>query len=67
MPVIVAVVCDSTLLAVTVNVPEVLPAGMVMLDGTLAELDELESATDAPPEGAAIDSVAVPVAFCVPP
>jgi len=45
-----------------VNVFEVLPAGMVTLAGTVAaEALLLESATSAPPAGAATLSVTVPV------
>lgn len=53
---------------VTVNVPLVDPEGMVMLAGTVAALVLLlDSVTSAPPDGAAAVSVAVPVAFALPP
>jgi hypothetical protein len=57
-----------TALDVTVNVPLVAPAAIVMLAGTVAAVVLLlESVTTAPPEGAAALSVAVPVAFALPP
>src|SRR3954469_26065719 len=62
LPVIVTVVGDETWLVVTVNVPVVEPAAIVMLEGTIAApLLSLESVTTAPPDGAALSSVAVPV------
>jgi hypothetical protein len=57
-----------TVLDVTVNVPLAAPAAIVMLGGTVAALVLLlESVTTAPPDGAAAVSVAVPVAFALPP
>ena len=43
------------------------PAGMVTVAGTLAALLLLESATCAPPDGAAALRVTVPVDDCAPP
>jgi hypothetical protein len=57
-----------TVLDVTVNVPLVAPAAIVMLAGTVAALVLLlDNVTTVPPEGAAAESVAVPVAFALPP
>jgi hypothetical protein len=56
-------VCD-----VIVNVALVDPAGIVTLAGTVAALLLLlDNVTTAPPDGAAAVSVAVPVAFALPP
>src|SRR5207249_2219158 len=52
---------------VIVKVAEVLAAGTVTLEGTLAAALLLESATCAPPAGAGPLSVTVPVDDCVPP
>jgi hypothetical protein len=52
---------DGTWLVVTVNVPVVEPAAMVIFDGTVAAAGlSLESVTTAPADGAALSSVAVP-------
>ena len=59
--VIVATVFEVTDDVVTVKVAVVLPAGTVTLPGTLAELLLLESVITAPPEGAAVVRVTVPV------
>src|SRR6266403_429769 len=62
------VVDASTALVLTVNVALVAPATTVTLDGTLAAaVLLLDSATAAPPDGAAPLSVTVPVEDCVPP
>src|SRR5580704_4734821 len=54
-------VAELTLIVVTENVPVVLPAGIVMLAGTVATaVLLLVSVTTAPPVGAAADSVTVP-------
>lgn len=47
---------------VTLNVPVVAPAAMVMLDGTKAGLPLVHSSTVKPPVGAAAFRVTVPVA-----
>jgi hypothetical protein len=53
---------------VIVNVALVDPAGIVTLSGTVAALVLLlDNVTTAPPDGAAAVSVAVPVAFALPP
>ena len=58
----------ATALVLTVNVPLLAPAGTVTLDGTwAAAVLLLESATVAPPAGAAPLNVTVPVEDCVPP
>ncbi len=55
-------------LDVIVNVPLVAPAAMVTLAGTVAALVLLlDNVTTAPPDGAAAASLAVPVAFALPP
>jgi hypothetical protein len=57
-----------TVLDVTVNVPLVAPAAIVRLAGTVAALVLLlDNVTTVPPDGAAAESVAVPVAFALPP
>jgi hypothetical protein len=57
-----------TAFEVTVNVPLVEPPGIVMLVGTAAAFVLLlDNVTIAPPDGAAAVSVAVPVAFALPP
>jgi hypothetical protein len=57
----VTVVSAATGNVVTLKPPEVEPAGIVMLEGTVAaEVFKLESKTAAPPVGAAVLSVAVP-------
>ena len=56
-----------TALVLTVKVTLVLPAGTVTLEGTLAAPLLLESVTCAPPAGAALLSVTVPVEDCAPP
>src|SRR5262245_16273256 len=62
LPLIVTVVGVETAVVDTVNVPLVEPAAIVMLDGTVATaVLSLDSVTTAPPEGAALSSVAVPV------
>jgi hypothetical protein len=61
VPVIVADVDDDTVAVVTVNVRLVDPAETVTLAGTVAAaVLLLDSATTAPPDGAAADSVTVP-------
>jgi|SRR5690349_8281176 len=58
----------ATALVVTVNVVEVAPAGTTTLGGTCAVAESLlESATCAPPAGAAALKVTVPVEGCEPP
>jgi hypothetical protein len=59
--VIVAEVDIRTIDVLTVKVALVLPAGTVMLDGTLAAPLLLESITCAPPAGAGPLSVTIPV------
>jgi hypothetical protein len=57
--------CSVVVVApVTVNVPEVLPAGIVMLDADTVATDVLAllSVIVAPPVGAAANKVTVPVA-----
>ena len=61
MPVIVAEAAALTAVVVTVNVAVVAPAVTVTLAGTVAAALSLDSATTAPPEGAALPSVTVPV------
>jgi hypothetical protein len=57
-----------TVLDVTVNVPLVAPAAIVILAGTVAAVVLLlDTVTTVPPDGAAAESVAVPVAFALPP
>jgi hypothetical protein len=57
----VTVVDAATALVPTVNVALVAPAATVTLEGTLAAVLLLESATRAPPDGAAPLNVTVPV------
>ena len=57
----------NTTAVFTGNVALVAPAGIVTLDGTLAAELLLESATLAPPAGAALLSLTVPVDDCNPP
>jgi hypothetical protein len=62
VPLIVDDVDDPTASVVTVNVRLVEPAETVTLDGTVAaDVLLLDSATTLPPDGAAPDSVTVPV------
>jgi len=57
-----------TMDVLTVKVALVAPAGMITLEGTLAApVLVLESATTAPPDGAAPLNVTVPVEDCIPP
>ena len=64
----VTVVDAVTPLLLTVNVALVAPAATVTLEGTVAAaVLLLESATCAPPAGAAPLNVTVPVEDCVPP
>jgi len=64
----VTVVDAVTALVLTVKVALVAPAASVTLEGTLAAaVLVLESATCAPPAGAAPLNVTVPVEDCVPP
>src|SRR5437588_661164 len=61
-------VSSATALVLTVNVALVAPAATVTLEGTVAAaVLLLESATGAPPAGAAPLNVTVPVEDCVPP
>src|SRR2546426_7139343 len=62
------VVDAATALVLTANVALVAPAATVTLEGTVAAaVLLLESATVAPPAGAAPLNVTVPVEDCVPP
>ncbi len=64
----VTVVDAATALVLTVKDALVAPAGTITLEGTLAAaVLLLDSATTAPPDGAAPLSVNVPVEDCVPP
>jgi len=65
--VIVTGVDTLTALVLTLNVALLAPAGTVTLEGTLAAAPLLESATCAPPAGAAPLMVTVPVEDCTPP
>ena len=64
---IVAEVVSRTIEVFIVKLALVAPAGMVTVAGTPAALLLLDSATCAPPEGAAALSVTVPVEVCTPP
>ena len=57
----------ATACVLTVKLALLAPAGMVTVAGTLAAPLLLESATCAPPDGAAALSVTVPVDDCAPP
>jgi hypothetical protein len=59
--VIVTVWLELTVPAEMVNVAELAPAGTVTVAGTDASLEPEESATTAPPEGAAAESTTLPV------
>jgi len=61
------VVEAATACVLTVKLALLAPAGMVTVAGALAALLLLESATCAPPEGAAALRVTVPVDDCAPP
>jgi len=61
------VVEAATACVLTVKLALLAPAGMVIFAGVLAALLLLESATCAPPEGAAALRVTVPVDDCAPP
>jgi hypothetical protein len=62
VPVMIDDVDDATLWVVTVKVRLVVPVAIVTLAGTIAAaVLLLESATTLPPDGAAADSVTVPV------
>src|SRR5467141_2302908 len=63
----VTVVDAVTALVFTGNVALVAPAGTTTLEGTLAAVLLLESATCAPPAGAGPLNVTVPVEDCAPP
>jgi hypothetical protein len=62
--VIVAVVVEETELVVMANVAVLLPAATVTVAGTVIELALLMRETTAPPVGAAIERVTVPVEVC---
>jgi hypothetical protein len=62
----VAATDDVTVLVVTVKVAVVFPAATVTEAGTVAAALLLESATDRPPERAALLKVTVPVAAAPP-
>ena len=64
---IVADVATTTVDVLTVNVALVAPAGTVTAEGTLAAPLSLARATCAPPAGAGLLSVTVPVEDCTPP
>jgi len=59
--VIVAVVVDLTALVLTMKVAEVLPAGMVTVLESVADVELLKSETVVPPAGAIDEIVTVPV------
>ena len=61
VPVIFALVCDTTAVVLTVKVPDVLPTAMTTVTGGMAFLELLASFTVMPPFGAGAVSVAVPV------
>lgn len=62
MAVIVTVVADEPLTVFTVKVADVAPAGMVIVAGTKASVELLESVILSPPVGAAEVSFTVPTA-----
>src|SRR5262245_16803202 len=64
---VVGTVEAATACVLTVKLALLAPAGMVTVAGTLAALLLLESATCAPPDGAAALRVTVPVDDCAPP
>ncbi len=61
VPVIVAAVVCFTFFVLTLKVPVVDPAGMVILDGTFADALLLEIVTTCPPAGAGPVKVTIPI------